>query len=253
MRQNKYSTLRFPLVLLQLAWSMLSWHGVQAQFISAGRIEFERKTNQLAFLDENNTWDQLAKNSLSKFVTYYFDLHFTAKRSVYKAGRDPDVPQNKYWGVFDADNTVFHDLDSNLAIIQKSIYSDIYLIRDSIRKIDWKIGSEMRTIAGFNCRKAVGKVFDSIVVIAFYSEEIIPSAGPESFAGLPGMILGVAIPKLHTTWYATKIVATDPTPANIAVPKKGKKIAATEFAQRLRDILKGWGSDAGKREWQLLL
>ena len=48
-------------------------------------------------------------------------------------------------------------------------------------------------------------VMDSIVVIAFYTDEILTSGGPESFNGLPGMIMGLAIPRLHTTWYATKL------------------------------------------------
>ncbi len=100
--------------------------------------------------------------------------------------------------------------------------NDLYLLSNPLRKIDWKIGSEIRKIAGFDCRKAVGKIMDSIIVIAFYSDEIIPSGGPESFTGLPGMILGLAIPRMHATWYATKLELIDISDKDLQAPKKAK-------------------------------
>jgi len=45
-------------LLMPFAWSA----GAQQQFISEGKIEYERKTNQHAFLDENNMWDEMAKS-----------------------------------------------------------------------------------------------------------------------------------------------------------------------------------------------
>jgi GLPGLI family protein len=223
-----------------------------AQFITKGKIEYERKTNQHAFMDENSVWDEMAKKNLPKFVTYYFDLTFENGRTLYKPGRE-SVRQNKYWGVFDADNIISADLDKNSLITQKSIYGDTYLISDSLRKVQWKIGSEIREIAGFSCRKAVGRVMDSIVVIAFYTDEIIPSGGPESFSGLPGMILGIAIPRMHTTWYATKLQLVNVNETDIAAPKKGKKYAGADFKKELSTILKNWGDEGKRIQWQMLL
>ena len=230
-----------------------SYAGISQQFITKGKIEYERKTNQHAFLDENSSWDQAAKKNLPKFVTYYFDLDFDNNKSLYKAGRDADVKQNKYWGVFDGDNIISTNLESSTSVTQKSVYGDTYLITDSVRKIEWKIGTEIRKIAGFDCRKAVGKVMDSIVVIAFYTDEILPNGGPESFAGLPGMILGIAVPKMHTTWYATKLQVMEVKEKDLVTPTKGKKIAATEFKKQLKSILKNWGEEGVRMEWQLLL
>ena len=122
-----------------------------------------------------------------------------------------------------------------------------------MRKVDWKIGTEIRKIAGFDCRKAVGKIMDSIIVIAFYTDEIVPNAGPESFAGLPGMILGIAIPKMHTTWYATKLQLVEVNANELANPKKGKKFAGKVFRSQLKDILKSWGDEGARMQWQLML
>ncbi len=160
----------------------------------ACKIEFERKVNQHSFLEEGSVWNDMMKKNTPKFHTAYYDLYFKNGVSLYKMGREPEVRQNKVWSVFIAENTIQTNLDSSTSITLKDIQNDLYLLTDSLRKVDWKMGTEIRKIAGFDCRKAVGKIMDSIIVIAFYSDEIMPSGGPESFGGLPGMILGLAIP-----------------------------------------------------------
>lgn len=225
----------------------------QTKFVTAGKIEYERKTNQFAFMDEGDLWDEMARKSLSKFLTNYFDLTFKGNRTLYTAGREPDVKQNRYWGIFAVENVIFSNIDSNQSITQRSIYSDSYLVSDSLRHIDWKVTTEMRKIAGFDCRKAVGRIMDSIVVIAFYTDEILCSGGPESFNGLPGMILGLAIPRLHTTWYATKLQLIEVSEKDIQAPRKGKKMTGEVYSTQVKEILKQWGEEAVKREWQFLL
>ena len=225
----------------------------QQQFIVQGKIEYERKTNQFAFMEESSIWDDLAKKNMPKFVTYYYDLTFKGDRTLYKLGRDPETKQAKYWGIFDSENTILSKLDSNTSVTQRTIFGDAYLVADSLRTIEWKITPEIRPIAGFNCRKAVGRVMDSIVVIAFYTDEILTQGGPESFNGLPGMILGLAIPRLHTTWYATKLQLVEVTNTDLAAPKKGKKMTGSMYRSQVKEILKSWGHDAEKRTVQLLL
>lgn len=218
----------------------------QQQFITHGKIEYERKVNQHSMLEEGSIWNDVMKKNTPKFHTAYYDLYFKDGLSLYKTGREPEVRQNKVWSVFIAENTIQTNLDSSKTITLKDIQNDLYLLSDSVRKIDWKIGTEIRKIAGFDCRKAVGKIMDSIVVIAFYADEVLPSGGPESFNGLPGMILGIAIPRLHTTWYATKLELIEVTDKDLAAPKKGKKYTTAAFQTTLKDIMKDWG-DEGKR------
>jgi GLPGLI family protein len=225
----------------------------QQQFITQGKIEYERKTNQHAFMDESSIWDDMAKKNLPKFVTFYFDLTFKGDCTLFKTGRDPETKQNKYWGIFDSENTILTHLDSNTSLTQRNIYGDVYLVTDSLRTVAWKITPEIRKIAGFDCRKAVGRVMDSIVVIAFYTDEIVTTGGPESFNGLPGMILGLAIPRLHTTWYATKLQLVDVTDKDLATPKKGKKMTGNGYRTEVKTILKQWGEEGQKRQFQFLL
>jgi GLPGLI family protein len=225
----------------------------QTKFISKGKIEYERKTNQHAFMDESNIWDNLALKNLSKFVTYYYDLTFDETRTFYKQGRDADAKQVKTWGVFDSDNTILTKLDSSTIITQRSIYGDVMLVTDSTRHIDWKITPEIRKIAGFDCRKAVGKIMDSVVVIAFYTDEILTSGGPESFNGLPGMILGIAIPRLHTTWYATRLQLVEVTDKDFIAPRKGKKMTGAEYTNTVKKLLSDRDRSGDNRKWELQL
>ncbi|NII28947.1 GLPGLI family protein [Pseudoflavitalea sp. X16] len=234
----------FIVTCLVLTASMIAQ--AQQQFITHGKIEYERKVNQHSMLEEGSIWNDVMKKNTPKFHTAYYDLYFKDGLSLYKTGREPEVRQNKVWTVFIAENTIQTNLDSSKTTTLKDIQNDLYLLTDSVRKIDWKIGTEIRKIAGFDCRKAVGRIMDSIVVIAFYAEEVLPSGGPESFNGLPGMILGLAIPRLHTTWYATKLELIEVTDKDLAAPKKGKKYTNAAFQTQLRDIMKDWG-DEGKR------
>src|SRR5690349_8615193 len=132
----------------------------QQKFITEGKIEYERKTNQHAFMDEGSMWDEAAKKNMPKFVTYYYDLVFKGDRTLFKTGRDPETKQNKCWGVFDSENTILTNLDSSASVTQRSIYNDLYIVTDSLRTVSWKITPEIRKIAGFDCHKAVGRIMD---------------------------------------------------------------------------------------------
>jgi GLPGLI family protein len=223
----------------------------ETKFITTGKIEFEKRTNQHSLLDDEDMWDEMMKKNYPKFAITYFDLLFDEKRSLYKTGKDPDN-RMIHWGLSYISNTYYRDMETERFVHQKNIFGSDFLITDSLQQIDWKISNELRTIAGFECRKAVGKVFDSIVVIAFYTDQIIPSSGPESFGGLPGMILGLAIPRMHTTWYATKLELTPFTEKDIAAPKSGKKFTAPQFRTEITDIIKEreW---LKKLSWQMLI
>jgi GLPGLI family protein len=222
---------------------------MNAQFIKAGKIEFERRTNQHSFLEDENMFDAMIKESMPKFAVTYNDLIFDEKTSLFKEGKDPE--HNKiHWSINYMSNTVYRDLEKGARTTKKNMFGTDYLVQDSLLKIDWKITNEPRTIAGFECKKAVGRIFDSVVVIAFYTDEILASSGPESFGGLPGMILGLAIPRLHTTWYATKLELIEA--PSIAPPKEGKKYNGDQFKKEVSEMLKSneW---LKKIAWQTLI
>jgi GLPGLI family protein len=119
--------------------------------------------------------------------------------------------------------------------------------------MDWKEKDEIRTIANYKCRKAVGRICDTVYVVAFYTEDIPVSGGPEMFGGLPGMILELAIPRLHTTWVASKVELTAPKETDFTVSEKGKKVNEKELHDSVFESFKKWGSMASRNVWWVII
>ena len=230
------------LILLLIPFSLRL--SAQTNFIKAGKIEFERKTNthRLYFSGESDSWTEEFKKLIPQFRTEYFDLVFNGNKSLYKPGREVDVPKTGFFESPAMSNVIYTDLDKSSAISQKQVFEGLFLVSDSIKKFDWKMEAETREIAGYECKKAVTRICDSVVVVAFYTDEIIPSAGPETFNGLPGMILGIAIPRLYTTWFATKVeMLDDKDRKTLAPPQKGKKSDDSEMVSTVDKAIKNWG------------
>lgn len=222
-------------------------------FITHGKIEFEKTVNQHAMLDDNNSWEQTLKKTVPKNRLTYFDLYFNGDKTLYKPGKDV-VQTGPDWMVGPAsDNTVFTDLTAQQLTSQKTVFENTYLIQDSLRNAQWKLTNDTRTIAGFECRKATTIIMDSVYVFAFYTDEILTSGGPESFNGLPGMILGIAIPRMHTTWFATKLQLTEIKPEALTAPKKGKKTNSLNLKTLLQDVMKEWGKYGQRNQWNIFV
>ena len=175
------------------------------QFIDKAEIEFEVNTN-LKKQMSNNGWSEMMKENLSELKTSYCTFTFADNKSIYKFDRWSEKTRiPKYQKYADEDNSWYYDFGTKTMSVQKQIANTNFVIADSIANIEWKITNENREIAGYNCRKAVGKIFDDVYVFAFYTDDITISGGPCSVNGLPGMILGITIPRLYTSIIATKI------------------------------------------------
>ncbi|MFD2144973.1 GLPGLI family protein [Mucilaginibacter antarcticus] len=108
--------------------------------------------------------------------------------------------------------------------MQKEYAEKTLLVKDTIRKIKWKLTDETQVVAGYPCRRANGLMLDSIYVVAFYTDDIHVSGGPESFNGLPGMILKLALPHDNVSWVATKVTEMPADPKSWCRPKKALRL-----------------------------
>ena len=241
---------------------LLSIVSVQSQqvFIEKGKIEFERTANIHKRMDDDagengSSFYDALKKQVPQFKTSYFNLYFDNDKTLYEPGREVEVAKKMpEWMIGPAeDNIVYTDLASESFTSQKSVFENVYNIQDSIRKAEWKITTDTRTIAGFQCRKATTIIMDSVFVFAFYTDQIVTRGGPESFSGLPGMILGIAIPRMHVTWFATKLQTSDPKISLIAPPKKGKKINVGTLKSTLYNSMKQWGRYGQKHTWSIMI
>jgi GLPGLI family protein len=230
-------------VILFLVSVFLMAEAVEAQdFITRGKIEYEIKRNNKKVFEEeggrNNSWTM----TLPEFDVTYRDVLFSWDRWVYQPGRIGPTPSFSI-----NENSAYVDLGTKEIVTKKRFIDDYFIYGDSLPAIKWRIEQETRKIAGWECRKAIGRIHDSVYVVAFYCPEIVTQGGPELFTGLPGMILGLAIPRFYTTWFATKVEIASIDESTIAPPtmKKGKQYKKRELADVLLKKYKdaGWWKD----------
>ncbi len=216
-------------------------------FVNTGSIEYEKSVNMYALARETlagvqtssyastyaQGYDQYKKN-YPQFAVVKSILTFANNKTLYTPGKTDNVVA--FMGSTLAVkqlNTVYTDLSANKRVVQKDILDGHYLLTDSLSKITWKIIGGSEDIAGYRCREAHGVIQDSVYVVAFYTDRIRINGGPESFSGLPGMILKLVLPHEHITWTATKV--TGGIPAAIEPPKKGKPLTYKEFYHLLKN------------------
>jgi GLPGLI family protein len=215
----------------------------QTRFHAQVEVEYEKTLNVRASSKEASPeWYEEIKDRLPQTAVTYHVFKGDTAHSIYMPGRE--VPLDpKYWYRPVADkNVVFTDYRHHSTIAQKPIFEETFLVQDSLTKIKWKLTADTRTIAGYECRKAIGILDDTVAVFAFYTDEILIPGGPESIQGLPGLILGMGIPRLHTTWFATKVMVNGTDMKEVQAPKKGKKTTRGEMLKQLSDIMRQWGT-----------
>lgn len=245
-----------------IVFALLIAADLQAQhFISKAVIEYEVKSNIKKTMG-NRSWMEQIEN-LSTFKTGYFTFTFADNKSIYKFDHwDPAAKIPEFLKKNDEENIWYYDYNKGKLNIQKNVWGTNINVEDSIPKLEWRLSNENRVIAGFNCRKAVAKIFDSVYVFAFYTDEIMITGGPASINGLPGMILGLTIPRLFTSWIATK-VSVNSVDEGIIKPVSVKKNYNMKFFRTtVDDRFKDWtieDNNAEERQqknryiWNILL
>jgi GLPGLI family protein len=226
----------------------------QPVFYKTVKIEFEKTTyvRQLYKSLAPDYYD-MVKDRLPETSVTYFDFVGDTSHSIYKPGKEVRFdPRGAFQGLANQ-NVVFTDYRTGTYISQKPVFDETFLVQDSLLNIKWKLTSDIRTIAGFECRKAVGIIDDSIAVFAFYTDEILVNGGPESANGLPGMILGLGMPRIHTTWFATKVEVSGVNLGVVAPASKGKKVNRQAMIKSLDKVLSDWGSYGKNLLWNFVI
>ena len=249
------TTLKY-IILFAVIFISKSLSAQNIHFVKNGVIEFEKRSNMYALIKkrinkDNETYmvqafDQYKKNN-PQFKVAKSTLSFTSDKSLYKWATVEETVNNNWLStdvLADLKNTIATNFNQQTSTTQKSVYEDTYLVKDSLRKINWKITDETREIAGYECRRANAIIMDSVYVVAYYSNQIAVSGGPESFTGLPGMILGLALPHENVTWFATKVTEVAVPEKDLAPPTKGKPTDNKGLKAILLGAMKNWGEYA---------
>ena len=234
-----------------LFWFLFEIGCVKAQFSDSFTIFFTKSINVHNQLPKES-WAEEVKKSIPKIKKDQYLLIGKQGVSTFKLVPNPDEKSElPEWLLPSGGSDVIQFPDSFK--IRKDIMGLNFLVSDSNLHFKWKITNDKRTIAGYNCRKAIAKFQDSILIYAFYAEELIGSQGPEIIQGLPGVILGLGIPAFHTVWFADKVVLNANGFQPLMKPKKKeKRYTMITMHKEMEKLFGGrWTADAEKMFWKL--
>jgi len=222
-----------------LLLSLQTW--AQTEYIHAGKITFERRTNL-----EKRFTDQRMKRFVTeenKIRIEPFALYFNDTAS-YFAVVPSNEPEEMAW--LTTKNAYYQNLNNQSQLMMLAVFGQNVYVQDSLPERTWKMTDSKRIICGYECRKAIYQKNDSTRLYAWYTPMLTPSLGPEGFCGLPGTILGLATEDGGIVYFAKKIELTPPKKEELLLnPGKNKVFTILELRQKIE---KDYGSTPwGKR------
>lgn len=223
------------LLVLALAANIFQLANAQ---IKEGKIVYEQKIDL-----HRRIQDAQMKAMVPQFRTSKYELYFGDAQSFYKMQEaEPDVTEtagNQHGGMVmkfgGANSENYKNFSTHLQVEKRELADKDYIVQDSIRSIAWKISGETKTILGYTCKKASGKTLRGSDVEAWYTEEILLASGPDSFNGLPGMILLADVNKGEIV-YTALTLDKKVDKKELKIPAKGKKVTPEEFAKLQKEI-----------------
>ena len=245
--------------------------------VKEGKILYERTMQMQIRINDDNPAFQ---NMIPKERKDKFELFFTEGKSLWQPVEDDGQDDETAFGdgggmrmVFrmpGSNDVIFHNVADSKKVEQRELAEKNYIITDSIRKLNWKVIGETKTILGHNCMKATSqrmqesfrmtmdngeakreKVMDTLNIAAWFTNEIPGSFGPETYQGqLPGTILEIDVNNGRTSYKAIEI-SPKVDVAKIKEPSKGKKTTPEEFAKErekmMQEMMQNGGGPGGMR------
>lgn len=199
---------------------------------------------------------------MKKMFQKTFTLDFNRYESVYKEDvklSSPSAPQSGGNGVMvmsigggGGSDVLYKNIKEDRYANKTELMGKIFLVKDSLRKYDWKMTSETKNIGTYTCYKATyereqestsvtmvdgemkeSKKMETIITTVWYTPDIPISNGPGDFGGLPGLILEVNDGR--QTIVCSEIVLNPKEKITIEEPKKGKKVSREKFGEISRE------------------
>jgi GLPGLI family protein len=193
--------------------------------INSAKIVFERKTNLYKKYKHDDNIQRWIKEE-DKIKTEMFELFISDSMSLFRP-QENELREQHSWAT--VKNTVYQNLTDSTRYIIKTMWGEELHLTDTLAIRKWQITGSTRKIAGYTCRKAVWKANDSTRIYAWFSYDLIPSTGPESFNGLPGTILGLATEDGGVVYFAKKVELIKPEASVFLHPKKKKIYTVPEL------------------------
>lgn len=246
-----------------------------------GKAIYESKTTvKMDFGGRNIPEDRkkMMLERMKKAGEKTFALSFNQVESIYKEEVKLEQPSGgagrggmRFGMMSSSGEDYYKNVKEGTYSVKNDLFGKIFLVKDSLPKLEWKMGSESKKIGNYTAFKAtalqqvkrpnMSAIFNrnqdstakefiekEIEIVAWYSPDIPVNQGPASYWGLPGLILEVNDDV--TTILCSQIVMNPKEKIDIKAPSKGKEVSQTEYDDISRKKMKEMrenGSFGGRR------
>ena len=194
---------------------------------------------------------------MKKMFSKTYVLDFNKNASIYKEQQELSTTEGiTVMSTMGLDIALFKDIKNRTLLIEKELMGKSFTVKDSLKKRNWNIENETKKIGEYTCYKAVLKIPVSPketqefemkkleqsknstqllkiiepkekIVTVWFTPEIPVNQGPETYWGLPGLILEVTLDK--ATILCTKITLNTKGEMNINFKPKGELISQKQY------------------------
>lgn len=225
-----------------------------AQDVSSGVVEYETTVQFKLNIQTDDGPPPPVMDQMPIQRSFKHLLYFTPKQSYYLNGEDDGQPteisSNQGGAVFNLkmpipEVKIYRNLETGEATESRDFLGKYFLIKGTPKGQNWKMTKDIKTINNYVCQKAV-YVQDSLNTIeAWFSPQIPVSVGPETYAGLPGLILEMNFNDGRRIIKASKITLKPLANGDIIIPQKGKEVTYEEFEKIKEEKMKEMGARKG--------
>lgn len=183
-------------------------------------------TNRLTFLsqEQKDRMTQTWKNWEENNKGVKMKLAFSPNESLYTY--NSDEPEEGGYSWRKSDFFVYRNFEKDKKTDIIEMLGKTYIVEDSLHAPVWKIGNQIKEVAGYVCMNA--ETEDPVMkqkITAWFAQDIPVSAGPERINSLPGLILELDVNDGDVVIEASSVAFRPLTPDDLKLPKqKGKKI-----------------------------
>ncbi len=210
-----------------------------------GVITFEEKMNL-----HRRLTDESMKAMIPEFRTSNMLFYFKGEECLYKPDENEEDEEANSGGGGRRwqrpQGETYRNLATNKQVSTSEWASKKYLIEDTLKQRAWKIGTETKKIAGYDCTKATFKdTSQKADITAWFTMDLALSAGPQTYGALPGLILETDSNNGEIVITAKKIEFKKVKDKDIAAPTKGEKITQAELRKKREEWMKANGGRGG--------
>ena len=256
------------IVKLVIVMTLLWVVKVDAQeYIGEATYKSKRKLDiKLDSTQVDTGMHQQMMEMLKKQFEKTYVLTFNREESIYKEEESLAPPQPQGMQVVmvstGGSDVLYKNTKEKRFTNQNESFSKLFLIKDDLKDIEWKLESDTKNIGEYTCFKAITtrEIEDiqsgvsingdkdlsrdenekpkmkEITITAWYTPQIPVNTGPGNYHGLPGLILEVN--DGSSTVICSKIVINPKNAAEIVEPKKGKELTQEAYDKIMEKKMK---------------